>query len=487
MSCISPLDYLDPRLKLICDTCLGDALIPGASIAMVVKDKGYHYGYGVKSINSQEPVAASTSFNIGSCSKAFVSTALASLVADDLLKWDDPITKYVPGFQLYNLWVTKNATLRDLSGNRLGLPRAGLVEFGMNPEIPAAYLFERLKYTQPIFPFRDRFTYVNAGHTATAVAAGRITGKGFLQTLKERILLPLGMTGTSGGRMARDEITDVASWHVILRHRAVEIDPIYTDQYLGGGGMVVSGADAVQWLRLHLNGGAVDGRRIIDGTALQETHTPQAVARPGIDNWTLFYPRARMAAYALGWGVSDFEGHPLIAHSGSDLGVTAMTLLLPRSGIGIAVYCNATSDAAIVTAYAMAATLLGLPARDWKAYFETFRPAPPKNSLQKIKLDDLSPYVGTYLHAADGPLVIESDGVTLKGSLKNGYRMNFTLVPEESGRFSICFMHPEWQAAADSHAAPYLIFTMGTRKASQVELVAPVIGRVFDRVSDTEQ
>jgi CubicO group peptidase (beta-lactamase class C family) len=95
------LDLLDPRLRPICDAYLAVGKVPGASIAVVVGDRGYHYGYGVKSISTREPVTAQTSFNIGSCSKAFTSATVASLVADGLVSWDDPITKYVPEFQLY--------------------------------------------------------------------------------------------------------------------------------------------------------------------------------------------------------------------------------------------------------------------------------------------------------------------------------------------------------------------------------------------------
>ena len=52
---------------------------------MVRDDKGYHCAYGVKSIVTREPVTAGTAFHIASCSKAFVSAAVASLVADGLV------------------------------------------------------------------------------------------------------------------------------------------------------------------------------------------------------------------------------------------------------------------------------------------------------------------------------------------------------------------------------------------------------------------
>jgi hypothetical protein len=136
----------------------------------------------------------------------------------------------VPEFQLYDPWITQQVSFRDLCGNRLGLPRAGLMEFGLDPSFPAEYVFPRLRHTPPIAPFRSRFTYVNAGHAAAAVAVGRITGLGFLATLRERILGPLGMDGTSGGAAARTALSDQAGWHAHVNAILTVAGNVYTDQ-----------------------------------------------------------------------------------------------------------------------------------------------------------------------------------------------------------------------------------------------------------------
>ncbi|MFA6442736.1 MAG: serine hydrolase domain-containing protein [Sterolibacterium sp.] len=487
MTSLLSLDLLDTRLKPLCNAYLGSAQVPGASIAVVAGDKGYHYAYGVKSIATGEQVTAQTGFNIGSCSKSFVSATVASLVAEGLATWDDRIAKYVPEFQLYDPAITQQVTLRDLSGNRLGLPREGLAEMGFDPTLPSSHAFESLRYTQPSHPFRDRFTYVNPGHTANAVAAGRITGRGYLATLRERILSPLGMNGTSGGVAARDELSDQASWHTLIEGDVVGIDTVFTDHYLGSGGMVVPGIDALQWLRLQLNAGTVDHQQIVARDALLETHMAHSAARPGKDLVSLIYPGAHLGSYALGWAVSDFEGHPLVCHSGSDLGVTAMTLLLPKAGIGIAVYCNLATGNTVSTAYALAATLLGLGPRDWDAYFAAMAPAPeaPTSTERSPALSDPGPYLGIYRHPADGPLVIERSGNNLQGNLTNGYRMAFTLVPEDEHRFEFRFSQHEWQASA-SRLKIGLVFTVIGGLAEKVEVVGgPCNGRIFDRVEET--
>jgi CubicO group peptidase (beta-lactamase class C family) len=488
------LDLLDPRLKPLCEAILGATQVPGASIAVVMGDKSYHHAHGLRSVASgapREAVTADTGFNIGSCSKAFVSATVASLAAEGLCSWDDPITKWVPEFQLHDPQISAMVTLRDLSANRLGLPRAGLPEYGLDPSFPPESLFHRLKHTPFKRGFRERFGYVNPGHAANAVAAGRITGKRFLPTLRERILAPLGMTGTSGGAATPNELSNLAGWHVVNGGQVVAIDPVFTDQYLASGGMVVCGRDALQWLRLHLGGGLVDGQQVIPREALSECHIPHAVATPGKDIPSLFYPGAAMGAYALGWAVSDLEGHPLVAHSGSDMGVTAMTLLLPKAGIGVAVYgnCNGGGPGTLALAYAIAATLLGLKPRDWLAYFKGCMPAAPPAKAPAAAAEasaavplpqDLSIYAGCYVHPGDGPMDIALEGSGLVACLRDGYRLRLGLVPLGGDTFRIVFLGTEW-AGAMAGEVMTLKFTVADGQAATAEISGEFQGRAFLR------
>jgi len=475
------LSDLSPALAAQADYLLSSDGVPGASIAVVVNDVGYHHAYGVKSVNGAEPITANTSFNIGSCSKAFGSTMMAALVADGLADWDDPISKTVPEFQLYDEWITKNASLRDLSGNRLGLPRTGFCEFGFDPEISAEYIFEHLKYTQPVAPFRGRFTYVNAGHTAVGTAAARIAGKPFIEALRDRILGPLGMTQTSGGAQAKQDLTDLAAWHVKDGDKAVEIDSVYTDQYLPTGCMCVSGRDAVQWLRFHLNHGLVDGKQIVPAEAVAQTHKPLSVGTPGKDIISIIYPGAHMAAYCLGWATADFEGHHMVQHSGSDMGVNSMTLMFPEKGIGIAVYCNLNPSSGMITAYTLAAQLLGLPTRDWAAYFASFAPKPAADTATPAKtmpVDNPELYVGTYHHPADGALEIRNTEKGLECDFKLGNKLDCEMHYLGEHAFELHLKDVAWRAMARGKW-PKLTFEIKSKKAVTAAFRMMDADRVF--------
>ena len=96
--------------------------VPGMSIAIV--ENGVPTlvrGYGVRKLGSPERVDANTIFPTGSTGKAFTVAALAQLVDAGKMSWDDKVTDQLPGFQMYDPWVTREMTIRDLLVHRSGL------------------------------------------------------------------------------------------------------------------------------------------------------------------------------------------------------------------------------------------------------------------------------------------------------------------------------------------------------------------------------
>ena len=95
--------------------------VPGIAVGIVHEGKVVlAKGYGVTNIKTGEKVNASTNFGIASNSKAFTTTAIALLVEEGKINWDDKVKKHIPEFKMYNEYVTEEFTIRDLVTHRSG-------------------------------------------------------------------------------------------------------------------------------------------------------------------------------------------------------------------------------------------------------------------------------------------------------------------------------------------------------------------------------
>src|SRR5688500_424074 len=117
------------------DKLVEDALkewqVPGAAIAIIRGDEVvYLKGYGVRELGSTQPVTPDTLFAIGSTSKAFTTTAMAILVEDGKMKWDDPVRKHIDFFRLSDPLANEYVTMRDLVTHRTGLTQHDLLWYG---------------------------------------------------------------------------------------------------------------------------------------------------------------------------------------------------------------------------------------------------------------------------------------------------------------------------------------------------------------------
>ena len=105
-----------------------DWKVPGLAIAVVKEGRiVFAKGYGVREMGKPAPVDTQTLFAIGSTTKAMTSAAIGMLVDEGKIRWDDRVTKYLPGFQLADAYVTRELTIRDLLTHRAGLGNADVL------------------------------------------------------------------------------------------------------------------------------------------------------------------------------------------------------------------------------------------------------------------------------------------------------------------------------------------------------------------------
>src|SRR5690348_17558155 len=170
---------------------------PGAAVAVVKNGTVlFARGYGVRKLGEPTPVDAHTLFQIGSNTKAFTTAALAILADEGKLSWDDPVTRLLPGFQLYDPYVTREFTVRDLVTHRsgLGLGAGDLLWF--HSDYNRAEIAHRIRFAKPVASFRSAYAYDNVLYIVAGeifLAAGGMSWDDFVT---KRILAPLGMTET---------------------------------------------------------------------------------------------------------------------------------------------------------------------------------------------------------------------------------------------------------------------------------------------------
>jgi CubicO group peptidase (beta-lactamase class C family) len=393
--------------------------VPGLAIAVVFQDKVvYAKGFGVRDVNTKAPVDADTVFQLASVSKPIGSTVIAELVGEGKITWDSKLNALDPTFEMFDPWVTREITVRDMYAHRSGLPdHAGdlLEDLGFT----RAEILFRLRYQHPDSSFRSHYAYTNFGMTEGAVAAVRPYQLEWEEACAQKLYKPLGMTSTSSRYADFIARQNKALGHVLVDGKWVQKFKRDPDAQSPTGGVSSSVNDVAKWIRLQLANGKFDGKQIVSEKPLAETHHPHML--------TGFNPLTNMPSfYGLGWNVSyDQQGLLRLNHSGAfDLGAATFVNLVPAEQLGIVVLTNGYPMGiaeALGTIFSDIA-LYGKPTQDWfPLYKQLFsNPAttgtvrgfdyskPPASPVPALKN---GAYLGKYANDFFGDIaIVEKDG-----------------------------------------------------------------------------
>lgn len=394
---------------------------PGASVAIVKDNDVYVQGYGTKEVGKDEQVTPDTLFALASVTKAFTTAAMAILVDEGKMKWDDHPREHLPFFKLSDPVADANVTLRDLVSHRTGMPRHDFLWYATdwsNEE-----LVRRYGLAPSTQPFRSCYQYTNILYEAAGLAVGAVSGGTWAQFVKDRVFKPLGMENAITSAKELASKADCATPHVRNKTGLIAI-PWYDE---GGreaacGGIAASARDMSKWLQLQLNYGEFEGKRIISVENLKETHKPHAVIpfenpdRFGFDNGI------QMISYCMGWALISYRGKVLVMHNGQIDGFTSSVVLSPRDKTGFVVLVN-HSGAGTIDSITNSLTdfMFGLEKKDWNRHYKDLTKAViadfkakerqtvrPKGGKPSRKLEA---YVGKYEHPAYGTIDVSlTDG-----------------------------------------------------------------------------
>jgi len=343
--------------------------LPGLAVAVVKDDKVVlAKGYGVKEIGKSDPVNENTLFAIGSNSKAFTATALALLVQDKKLSWDDHVINHLQGFQLFDPYVTRELMVRDLLSHRSGLGRRGdALWYGQ--DYGRDEILRRIRFLKPDSSFRSQFGYQNIMVLAAGQIIPSVMNVTWDEFIKERLFKPLGMIRSNTSTKDLQGIDNIATPHTKKDGKVVAIPYRNIDNIAPAGAINSSVIEMANWHRFQLGNGKFGGKQILDPAILQVTHDPHIVIPVSPDEKKDF-PSTHFVAYGLGWALQDYRGRLIIWHNGGIDGMLSHQGFLPEENLGIVVLTNSDSsglDAALF--YRIVDMFLGDPIKDWSGAF----------------------------------------------------------------------------------------------------------------------
>src|SRR6187455_2897312 len=181
------------------------AEVPGMAIAIVENGAvTLARGFGVRKLGSPDKVDGDTIFMTGSTGKAMTTAALATLVDAGKLEWDDRVADLIPGFQMYDPWVTREMTLRDLLVHRSGLGLgAGDLLVIPRGTLSRAEVVKRLRFIKPATSFRSGYAYDNVLYIVAGHVIDVVSGQPFEDYVREHLFKPAGMTTATTGNDER--------------------------------------------------------------------------------------------------------------------------------------------------------------------------------------------------------------------------------------------------------------------------------------------
>jgi len=422
---------------------------PGIAVAIVEKGQTtLARGWGVRRLGDPAPVDADTIFQTGSTGKAFTAAALAILVDQGKLGWDDRVIDHMPSFRMYDPWVTREITVRDLLVHRSGLGLgAGDLLFVPRGSLSRKETVKRLAYIKPATSFRSGYAYDNILYMVAGQLIEDISGRSWEEFMAQEVLKRGGMASATATYEARWATPDRAFPHARIGGavRGDSANSVLDErEELGraampAGGLALSANDLAQWLKIQLGRGALPGGgRLFSETQAAEMWKPATIEPAKAYPPSLAPLASHVTTYALGWEVSDYHGARILSHGGGVFGSITHIILLPDQDVGIAVVVN-SEDVALLrgVAHMLVDHYLGLPDQDWPARFGQFmeqRIAGGKAALAGARAAParigpslpLDRYVGTYRDPWYGAVVVTREG--------KGLHINFTTTPRMAGR-----------------------------------------------------
>jgi len=467
--------------------------VPGIAVAIVHEGRlVMAKGYGVGRLDTGEPVTPKTLFGVASNTKAFTSAALAILVDEGKLAWDDRVVDRLPSFQMSDPYVSREMRIRDLLIHNSGLALgAGDLMYFPESNFTSAEILARLRHVPLSTSFRSRYAYDNILYLAAGAVIEAVSGKTWDTFIHDRILDPLGMTMTVTNMKALATRSGVALPHAPGDDGKLrQLNHSSLDNNSPAASIQSSVEEMSRWVMLQLNEGQLEGKRIFSARQSREMWSPQTIIPVSTPPKPLAGLKSNFQAYGLGWNLTDYRGEKIVSHTGGLFGMVSRVTMVPSKKLGVIVLTNQENGAAFnAITWTAIDHYLNAPPTDWvaaqkeslelrktEAAKKVAGEASKRNADSKPSLP-LASYAGRYRDAWYGDVIVDETGGRLA--------MRFTHSPSLNGlleHFQYDTFIARW-GDRTMNADAYVTFTLsaeGTIERVRMKAVSPLTDFSFD-------
>ncbi len=344
---------LPPGLDLYIEKVIRTFDVPGLSVSIVKDGKVLlARGYGVKKLGTNDKVDGNTLFSIASNSKAFTGTALAMLVEEGKLKWDDRVIQHLPWFKMADNYITTNLTVKDLLVHQSGLlAYSGDLMLFPPSTFSRREILEKLQKLPLAYDFRSTYAYDNILYLACGEIIKAVSGQEWEDFIKTRIFDKAGMPGSVSRYSEFGSKPNISFAHNRINGQVTLVDNFF-EQNTGdasnpAGGILSNANDISNWMITQLDSG-----RTPNGAQLFKPATSRqlwSIVRP--------IPISRVApalqpsqmdfwGYALGFRAYNYQRHKVVGHGGKLAGFVSQVAMVPDLKLGVTVFTNQESTSA---------------------------------------------------------------------------------------------------------------------------------------------
>jgi D-alanyl-D-alanine carboxypeptidase len=333
---------------------------PGMSFAVIKNGRTiYSKGFGWADAPREIHATQNTVYHWWSCTKIATAIAILQLQEKGMLSLNDPVVRYLPSFKVkYPSGSGKDVTILNLLNHSSGLGDPSAFTFMKwihhddEPSLNQTELIRKVlpDYSELKFEPGDHSEYSNIGYMVLGAIIEKISGKSYEDYIRQNILLPLGMDRTDFLYTEEMEPDEAAGAHPIFNWMTpllplvapsfirnlydghIWMERVYTDQ-TPSTALIGSVVDAAKLVAAYLNGGALNGRRILSQASVRTmTYNGQIKSK---NEDSLNYKRQGIC-----WQIYGRSRRWVLTHDGGGPGFSTKIQLFPDENLGFVLFTN---------------------------------------------------------------------------------------------------------------------------------------------------